>query len=87
MKKPILRTCVITKNQYKKEDLIRIVRTPSSEVIIDKTGKANGRGAYLLLDLAVINKAIKSNVLQKKLEVIIPQSIYDELLSLCKQEI
>ena len=48
MKKIPLRTCVVTKEKLPKRELIRIVRTPEGNVIIDSTGKANGRGAYLL---------------------------------------
>lgn len=48
-------------------------------VIIDLVGKANGRGAYLKKDVAVIEAARKSHVLDKKLEVSVPDEIYDEL--------
>jgi len=81
MKKIPLRTCVITKEKLPKNELIRIVRTPDNQVIIDKTGKANGRGAYLKNDKEVINKALKNKVLNKMLEVDIPETIYDELLN------
>jgi len=43
-------------------------------------GKTNGRGAYLKKDKDVIIKASKTKILDKKLEVEVPQSIYDELL-------
>ena len=58
---------------------IRKKRTPESNVIVDETGKANGRGAYLKRDLTVIEKAKKSGILNKKLEVEVPDSIYEEL--------
>ena len=51
VKKIPLRTCVITKEKLPKAELVRVVRTPEGEVIIDTTGKANGRGAYLKKDL------------------------------------
>ena len=47
---------------------------------IDLKGKANGRGAYLKKDKEIILAAQKSKVLDKKLEVEVPQSIYEELL-------
>ena len=47
MKKIPMRSCVITKEKLPKKELIRVVRTPDGEVIIDTVGKANGRGAYL----------------------------------------
>ena len=50
MKKIPLRTCVVTKEKLPKRELIRVVRTPDGEVVIDETGKLNGRGTYLKLD-------------------------------------
>lgn len=82
MKKIPMRTCVVTKEKYPKKDLIRVVRTPEQNVIVDKTGKQNGKGAYLKLDESVILKAKKSKVLDRTLEVSISDSIYDELISL-----
>lgn len=81
-----LRTCVVTKNQYPKKELIRVVRNNEGEVFVDTTGRKNGRGAYLLLDKSVIEKAKKTNALGNKLEVSIPDSIYDELLELLNNE-
>jgi predicted RNA-binding protein YlxR (DUF448 family) len=81
-KKLVLRTCVVSKEQCEKKDLFRIVRTPDMNVIIDLVGKANGRGAYLKKSKDVILLAKKSKALDKKLEVSVPDSIYDELLGL-----
>lgn len=80
-KKIPMRTCVITKEKCPKGDLIRVVRTPEGSVIVDLTGKANGRGAYLKKDLEVINKAQKSKQLNRHLETEVNDSIYDELRS------
>ena len=80
-KKIPMRSCVITKEKFPKMDLIRVVRTPEGEVIVDITGKANGRGAYLKKDLEVINKAQKSKQLNRHLETEVNDSIYDELRS------
>ncbi len=81
-KKLVLRTCVCSKEVCEKKDLFRIVRTPEKEVIIDLKGKANGRGAYLKKDKDIIIKAMNSKILDKKLEVEVPASIYEELLRL-----
>ena len=81
MKKIPMRSCVITGEKLPKKDLIRVVRTPEGSVIVDLSGKANGRGAYLKKDIDTINKARNSKILNKKLEVEIPDSIYDELIS------
>ena len=79
MKKIPQRTCLVTREKLDKKDLIRIVRTPEQNVIIDETGKANGRGAYLKKDLAVFEKAQKSKVLNRHLEVEVEDSVFDEL--------
>lgn len=74
-----MRTCVITHEKLPKKDLLRIVRTPEGQVIIDLIGKSNGRGAYIKKDIAVLEKAKKSKVLEKHLECVIPDSIYEEI--------
>mgnify|MGYP003411777617 CR=1 FL=1 len=77
-----MRTCVVTNEKLPKNDLIRVVRTPYGEIIIDETGKANGRGAYLKKDLEVFEKAQKTKVLQRHLEVEIPEAVFEELKKL-----
>ena len=84
LKKIPMRTCVVTKEKCEKRDLIRIVRTPDGEVIVDLTGKANGRGAYLKKEIEVIKKAQNSKILERILEVEIPSSVYEEAIHLCK---
>ena len=77
-----MRTCVVTKEQCAKKELIRVVRNNEGVVSVDVTGKAPGRGAYLKLDKEVILKAKKTKALDNKLEVVVPDEIYEELLSL-----
>lgn len=79
-KKLVLRTCVVSKEVCEKKDLFRVVRTPEMQVVVDLKGKANGRGAYLKKDKDVILLAKKNKALEKKLEVTVPQEIYEELL-------
>lgn len=76
MKKIPMRSCVITKEKLPKKELIRIVRTPEGEIVIDEIGKVNGRGAYLKKDIEVIRKAKLSKALDRILEVEIPDSVY-----------
>lgn len=78
-KKVPMRTCVVTKEQALKKDLIRVVRTPEGNIILDVTGKANGKGAYLKRDLEVVEKAKKSKALDRALAVSVPDDIYEEL--------
>lgn len=79
VKKIPLRTCVITKEQLPKQELLRIVRTPEGEVKADETGKLNGRGAYIKKDITVLEKAKKGKVLEKRLECQIEDSVYEEI--------
>ena len=74
-----MRSCVVTHAKCEKKDLIRVVRTNESEVLVDLTGKMNGRGAYIKKDIDVLKKAQKSKALDKHLEVEVPLSIYEEL--------
>ena len=82
VKKVPLRRCVVTREQAPKKDLIRVIRTPEGNVCIDTKGKANGRGAYLKKDREVILKAQKTKILDKVLEVEVPEEIYSMLLEL-----
>ena len=84
IKKIPLRTCVITKELLPKKDLLRIVKNKENEVAIDLTGKLNGRGAYIKKDIEVLEKAIKTKILEKKLETTIPNEIYEEIRNILK---
>ena len=74
-----LRTCVVTKESLPKQELLRIVRTPEKVVKVDETGKLNGKGAYIKKDLAVLEKAMKTKILEKRLECKIEESVYEEI--------
>ncbi len=78
-KKIPLRTCVVTKENLPKKDLLRIVRTPEGKIKADETGKLNGRGAYIKKDLSVLEQAKKSKVLEKRLECKIEESVYEDI--------
>lgn len=79
-----LRTCIVTKEKLPKQELIRVVRTPEKEIIIDETLRANGRGAYLKKDLEVFEKAKKTKALNKALEVEVPDTLFEELKNYVK---
>lgn len=79
-KKIPLRMCVVTREKYDKRDLLRVVRTPDGEVLIDETLRMNGKGAYLKKDAEVINKARKNKILDRALEVEVPECLYEEML-------
>lgn len=79
-----MRTCVVTKEKCPKKELIRVVRDNLGNVSVDLTGKANGRGAYLKKDLEVVDMARKTKALEKYLEVLVPEAIYEELEKVIK---
>lgn len=76
------RKCVVTNETRPKKEMIRIVRNKELEVAIDRTGKMNGRGAYITMDKAIIEKAIEQHVLERTLKVKIDESLYVELRAL-----
>ena len=82
VKKIPMRSCIVTKEKLPKQELIRIVRTPNQEVIVDSTGKANGRGCYLKKDLEVFERAKKSKILDRILEIEVKEEIYEQLKNL-----
>ena len=73
------RTCMGCNEVKPKKDLIRVVKNKEGNIFIDKTGKANGRGAYLCDNIECLEKAIKTKRLEKSFETKISNEIYDEL--------
>lgn len=72
-----MRSCIVTREKLPKSELLRIVRGTDGVVVVDTTGKINGRGAYIKKDISVLEKAKKSRVLEKVLETTISDDIYD----------
>lgn len=75
-----LRKCIACGEKKKKADLIRIVLEPSEGLVIDPTGKKNGRGAYLCRTEECIRKAEKKNSLKHALNTNIPKEFYEEIV-------
>lgn len=73
------RTCIGCNEKKNKKDLIRVVKSKDGEITIDKTGKANGRGAYICDCIECLEKAIKNKRLEKSFEMKIEDEIYDKL--------
>ena len=73
------RTCIGCNTQKNKNELIRIVKNKEGTIFIDKTGKAQGRGAYLCNDVHCLEKTIKSKRLERVFETKIADEIYDNL--------
>ncbi len=79
-KKIPMRKCTGCGSIKPKKELIRILKTPEGEIIIDKTGKKNGRGAYICDSVECFEKAKKSKGIERSLEMQIPSEIYESLL-------
>ena len=73
------RQCVGCREMKEKKALLRIVRTPEGEILLDSTGKKSGRGAYVCPDPACLKKARKSRALERAFETQIPPEVYDAM--------
>ena len=82
-KKIPMRMCVSCREMQPKKELVRVVRTPEGAVILDTTGRANGRGAYLCKKSTCLEKAIKSRALERALETKIEPEVYEALRKDC----
>ncbi len=80
-----MRKCVASQEMFPKKSLIRVVRTPENEIVIDPTGKKSGRGAYLCAKLEYIDLAQKKKALERALKTQVSPEIYDQLREYVKQ--
>lgn len=79
MKQQVNRMCFICRKTYNKQDMIRIVKNSAGEIFIDKTGKANGRGAYICKDANCIEQIKKQKILLKAFKCEFPPAVYQKL--------
>ncbi len=79
IKKVPVRKCLGCMQTFEKKSLIRVVKTPEGEVVIDLVGKQNGRGAYICKDKNCLKKAIKSKRIGANLGIEIPEGLYEDL--------
>ena len=78
-KKIPLRKCTGCGEMKPKKELVRVVKTPDDQVLIDLTGRVNGRGAYICPDAKCLKIARKSKRIEKSFEMSIPDEIYDKM--------
>lgn len=78
-KKIPLRQCVGCGEMKSKKEMLRILKTAENEFVLDKTGKKNGRGAYLCNSRDCLLKARKSKGLERSFKMSIPNEVYDNL--------
>lgn len=79
VKKIPMRQCVGCGEMKPKKELVRILKTKENEIIIDKTGKKNGRGAYICSSKECLENSIKNHGLERSFKMKIDSNIYDLL--------
>mgnify|MGYP003586988348 FL=1 len=73
------RMCVGCQEMKNKKELIRIVRTPDGEVVLDPTGKKAGRGAYVCSAESCFTQAYKQKRLERALKHAVEASVYESI--------
>jgi len=63
-----------------KRSLVRIVRSPEGDVVVDPTGKRSGRGAYVCAARECLQRALRTGKLSKALETAVPEDVVAALL-------
>lgn len=79
MKKVPMRQCTGCGEMKNKRDMIRVIKTPEGEIVLDATGKKNGRGAYICQSAECFHNAIKSKGFERSLKTNIPKEVLVEL--------
>ena len=80
-KKIPMRQCLGCNEHKPKKEMLRVLRTPEGEILLDFTGKKSGRGAYICYDAKCLKKARKSKRIDNNLGVNITDDIYDRMES------
>lgn len=78
MKVP-MRKCTGCQEMKNKKEMIRVLKTPEDEIVLDATGRKNGRGAYLCFSKDCFQKAVKNKGLERSLKMAIPAEVYETL--------
>lgn len=78
-KKIPMRQCVGCGEMKTKKEMMRVLKTAEDDIVLDVTGKKNGRGAYLCIAMECLQKARKNKGLERSFKMSIPQEVYDNL--------
>ena len=76
--------CIGCREMKPKSELYRVVKTPTGEIVIDKTNKLSGRGAYICKDADCLKKAEKINALAHTFSMAVEKQIYSQLAKECE---
>ena len=79
MKKIPLRQCIGCGEMKSKKEMIRVIKTAEDEILLDATGRKNGRGAYLCPSMECFRKAVKGKGLERSFKMAIPKEVYETL--------
>ena len=79
MKKVPLRQCIGCQEMKSKKEMIRVIKTAEDEIMLDATGRKNGRGAYLCPSMECLKKAVKGKGLERSFKMAIPKEVYETL--------
>lgn len=74
-----MRKCVGCNEMKSKKEMMRVLKTAENDIILDVTGKKNGRGAYLCFSKECLQKAIKNKGLERSFKTSIPKEVYESL--------
>ena len=78
-KKVPLRQCIGCGQMKSKKEMIRILKTESGEIVLDATGRKNGRGAYLCPSMDCFQKAVKGKGIERSFKMAVPKDVYAAL--------
>lgn len=79
VKKEPLRQCTGCGSMKSKKEMLRVIKTPNEDIILDETGKKNGRGAYICKNLSCLEKAKKNKGIERSLKMPISPEVYEQL--------
>ena len=79
VKKIPLRQCIGCGQMKSKKEMIRVIKTAEGEILLDATGRKNGRGAYLCPSMECFKKAVKGRGLERSFKMAIPREVYETL--------
>ena len=79
IKKVPRRQCIGCQEMKSKKEMIRVIKTAEDEIMLDATGRKNGRGAYLCPSMECFKKAVKSKGLERSFKMAIPKEVYETL--------
>ena len=74
-----MRQCVGCREMKSKKEMIRVIKTAEDQILLDATGRKNGRGAYLCPSMECFKKAVKGRGLERSFKMAIPREVYETL--------